>query len=230
MQKVQSKKVQPKTRKPELLETATDEESITSSEDSCDSEGNQIIGFENYEGNPIIIQLIDKKVIEDEFGLKPAVIIKKSTYNSAIKESINKYRLSHPEVIAKISKKSYQRIKADPEKRKKFNKQCGDSQKRKREALKKERELKGDFGKKAGRPKLIKDFEVLKQKKKEWNKTYRDKQAVIKGVVPKVKKEKPVADPTIEKKPRGRPRKIIIPSTVVETPITQVPIEEIKIV
>jgi hypothetical protein len=148
-----------------------------------------IVGLEAYNGYPVLIEMIDKKIIEDEFGFKPIVAgLKKSTYTKAFKARVDRYRKSHPDVIAKISKKSYEKIKADPVKREKFNKQCNDSAKRKRAELKKEKELLGIKKEKGTRNRKVteKDPEKLKQMRKEWNKTYREKQKL------KAAAEKPV--------------------------------------
>jgi hypothetical protein len=229
--------------KPELIEIDSetsiktgDIQFVDKSDDSSDEE--HIVGLEAYNGDPVLIELIDKKIIEDEFGFKPIVAgLKKSTYTKAFKARVDRYRKSHPDVIAKISKKSYEKIKADPVKREKFNKQCNDSAKRKRAELKKEKELLGIKKEKGTRNRKVteKDPEKLKQMRKEWNKTYREKQklkaaaekpvksnlefelkevAVTEVVEKKKKERKPkVVDVNtteiVEKKVRGRPRKVV---------------------
>jgi len=102
-----------------------------------------------------IIELVEIKreeMTEDEFGIKPIPVIKKSTYNQAQKIAIDKYRKSHPEVIRKVQKKNYEKIKANPEKKARFKKSCSESQKRKVRRIKAERIEKGEWiG--GGRPK-----------------------------------------------------------------------------
>ena len=180
--------------------------------------------------NQYIIELIEIKreeVIEDEFGIRPIPVIKKSTYNQAQKIAIDKYRKSHPEIIRKVQKKNYEKIKANPEKKARFKKSCSESQKRKVRRIKEERIAKGDWiG--GGRPKKVYTPEELEAKriKKEkgeayqllvkTNKELREKKAkedaeklasgdyrLIEGRVLKIKKEK---GETVYNKPPKEPK------------------------
>jgi len=232
-----SKKIVKKI-KPELIKIDYDDETSINTGDikfASDSDSDTETTEEEIMNNigmnsntPFIIELIEvkeiaKKLEPDEFGIKPIPVIKKSTYTEALKKSVAKYRKSHPEVIKKISQRSYEKIKSDPEKKAKFNKQCCESQKRLRDQVKKEKIIKGEVVPSVGRPKTIVSPEIYQQKKKEWNRKYREKieeklkkqkeEKIASGVViketrgrkPKPQSENPIV---LEKKPRGRPRKV----------------------
>ena len=106
-----------------LIESYSDEESIKTSDikrlsdSEIESESDEeIINNIGMNGdNQYIIELIEIKreeVIEDEFGIRPIPVIKKSTYNQAQKIAIDKYRKSHPEIIRKVQKKNYEKKNA----------------------------------------------------------------------------------------------------------------------
>ena len=158
-----------------LLETYSDEESIktsdikrlSDSEIESDSDDEIINNIGMTGDNQYIIELVEIKreeMTEDEFGIKPIPVIKKSTYNQAQKIAIDKYRKSHPEIIRKVQKKNYEKIKANPEKRERFKKSCSESQKRKVRRIKAERIEKGEWiG--GGRPKKVFTPEELEAKR-----------------------------------------------------------------
>jgi len=165
-----------------LLEIDSEESIKTSdikrlSDSEIESDDDEIINNIGMTGeNQYIIELIEIKreeMTEDEFGIKPIPVIKKSTYNQAQKIAIDKYRKSHPEIIRKVQKKNYEKIKANPVKRERFKKSCSESQKRKVRRIKAERIEKGEWiG--GGRPKKVFTPEELEAKriKKEKGEAY----------------------------------------------------------
>jgi len=166
---------------------------LSDSETEIDSDDEIINNIGMSGDSQYIIELIEIKreeMTEDEFGIKPIPIIKKSTYNQAQKLAIDKYRKSHPEIIRKVQKKNYEKIKANPEKRERFKKSCSESQKRKVRRIKAERIEKGEWiG--GGRPKKILTPEEIEAKriKKEKTEAYKLKIAMNKEAKEKKAKE-----------------------------------------
>jgi hypothetical protein len=166
---------------------------LSDSENESDSDEEIINNIGMSGDSQYIIELIEIKreeMTEDEFGIKPIPVIKKSTYNQAQKIAIDKYRKSHPEIIRKVQKKNYEKIKANPEKRERFKKSCSESQKRKVRRIKAERIEKGEWiG--GGRPKKELTPEEIEAKriKKEKTEAYKLKIAMNKEAKEKKAKE-----------------------------------------
>ena len=164
-------------------------------EDASVKSDDDIIIDEN--ANMEIINLVKEKEAQpDELGIEPIIFIKKKTYTEAQKRAILKYREANPEKIAEITKKSYEKKMADPEKKKQHYKNCVEANRKKRQIEKQKIEADGGEVKSVGRPKLILNEEVYKQKKKEWNAKYRGKQ-----------KDKECTDTEVKPEPKKRGRK-----------------------
>jgi hypothetical protein len=75
----------------------------------------------------------EEHMAEDEFGLKPVLVLKKSTYSQAHRRAQQKYREKFPEKYCEIQRKLYDERKTDDEWKKRFNERSRINNKKYRE-------------------------------------------------------------------------------------------------
>ena len=75
----------------------------------------------------------EEHMAEDEFGLKPMLVLKKSTYSQAHRRAQQKYREKFPEKYCEIQRKLYDERKTDDEWKKRFNERSRINNKKYRE-------------------------------------------------------------------------------------------------
>ena len=153
------------------LETFSDESSINTSDIEAVSGSeshDEIYSTVGFNGDtPFIIELLEitgtpeESVLqEDSFGIKPIVVVKKSTYSEKQRLAVAKYRKLHPEQTKLQAKRTYEALKKNPERLKRFNKQMEEVQKRIREKKK----AQGLINDKPGRPRIPDELKVKKPK------------------------------------------------------------------
>jgi len=154
-----------------LLETFEDEASINTEDIGAVSGSeshDEIYSNVGFNGDtPFIIELLEitgtpeaSVLQEDSFGIKPIVVVKKSTYSEKQRLAVAKYRKLHPEQTKIQAKRTYEALKKNPERLKRFNKQMEEVQKRIREKKK----AQGILNEKAGRPRIPDELKVKKPK------------------------------------------------------------------
>lgn len=154
-----------------LLETFDDETSINTADIEAVSGSeshDEIYSNVGFNGDtPFIIELLEitgtpeaSILQEDSFGIKPIVVVKKSTYSEKQRLAVAKYRKLHPEKTKEQAKRTYESLKKNPERLKRFNKQMEEVQKRIREKKK----AQGLIKEKAGRPRIPDELKVKKPK------------------------------------------------------------------
>ena len=89
---------------------------------------------------------------EEEFGKKPLVLVKKTTYSEAQRIAQKKYREKYPEKYCKVQRDLYHNKKEDPEWKAKFNERSRLNNKKYREKKKEELISQGIEIKGRGRP------------------------------------------------------------------------------
>jgi len=153
------------------LETFSDESSINTSDIEAVSGSeshDEIYSNVGFNGDtPFIIELLEitgtpeaSILQEDSFGIKPILVVKKSTYSEKQRLAVAKYRKLHPEQTKIQAKRTYEALKKNPERLKRFNKQMEEVQKR----IKEKKKAQGLINKKAGRPKIADELKVKKPK------------------------------------------------------------------
>jgi hypothetical protein len=75
----------------------------------------------------------EEHMAEDEYGLKPVLVLKKSTYSQAHRRAQQKYREKFPEKYCEIQRKLYDERKTDEEWKKRFNERSRINNKKYRE-------------------------------------------------------------------------------------------------
>ena len=154
-----------------LLETFDDEKSINTSDIEAVSGSeshDEIYSNVGFNGDtPFIIELLEitgtpeaSILQEDSFGIKPIVVVKKSTYGEKQRLAVAKYRKLHPEKTKEQARRTYEALKKNPERLKRFNQQMGEVQKR----LKEKKKAQGLIKEKAGRPRIPDELKVKKPK------------------------------------------------------------------
>lgn len=154
-----------------MLETFDDEKSINTSDIEAVSGSeshDEIYSNVGFNGDtPFIMELLEitgtpeaSILQEDSFGIKPIVVVKKSTYSEKQRLAVAKYRKLHPEQTKLQAKRTYESLKKNPERLKRFNKQMEEVQKRIREKKK----AQGLINEKPGRPRIPDELKVKKPK------------------------------------------------------------------
>lgn len=103
---------------------------------------------------------LEKKLEEDEYGIKPILVAKKSTYTQAHRRAQQKYREKFPEKYCELQRKLYNDKKDDEEWKKKFNERSKMNNKKFRDRKNQEIIDGGGEIKKRGRPKKIQVIEI----------------------------------------------------------------------
>ena len=143
-----------------LLETFDDEKSINTSDIEAVSGSeshDEIYSNVGFNGDtPFIIELLEitgtpeaSILQEDSFGIKPIVVVKKSTYGEKQRLAVAKYRKLHPEKTKEQARRTYEALKKNPERLKR---------------LKEKKKAQGLIKEKAGRPRIPDELKVKKPK------------------------------------------------------------------
>jgi len=103
---------------------------------------------------------LEKNLEEDEYGIKPILVAKKSTYTQAHRRAQQKYREKFPEKYCELQRKLYNDKKDDEEWKKKFNERSKMNNKKFRDRKNQEIIDSGGEIKKRGRPKKIQIIEI----------------------------------------------------------------------
>jgi len=104
---------------------------------------------------------VEKHLEEDEYGLKPIMVAKKTTYTQAHRRAQQKYREKFPEKYCELQRKLYNDKKDDEEWKKKFNERSKMNNKKFRDRKNQEIIDAGGEIRKRGRPKKIKNIEII---------------------------------------------------------------------
>jgi hypothetical protein len=102
----------------------------------------------------------EEHMAEDEFGLKPVLVLKKSTYSQAHRRAQQKYREKFPEKYCEIQRKLYDERKTDEEWKKRFNERSRINNKKYREKRNQAILEAGGSIKARGRPRKEKEEKV----------------------------------------------------------------------
>jgi hypothetical protein len=102
----------------------------------------------------------EEHMAEDEFGLKPVLVLKKSTYSQAHRRAQQKYREKFPEKYCEIQRKLYDERKTDEEWKKRFNERSRINNKKYREKRNQAILEAGGTIKARGRPRKEKEEKV----------------------------------------------------------------------
>lgn len=102
----------------------------------------------------------EEHMAEDEFGLKPVLVLKKSTYSQAHRRAQQKYREKFPEKYCEIQRKLYDERKTDEEWKKRFNERSRVNNKKYREKRNQAILEAGGSIKARGRPRKEKEEKV----------------------------------------------------------------------
>ena len=102
----------------------------------------------------------EEHMAEDEFGLKPMLVLKKSTYSQAHRRAQQKYREKFPEKYCEIQRKLYDERKTDEEWKKRFNERSRINNKKYREKRNQAIIEAGGVIKARGRPRKEKEEKV----------------------------------------------------------------------
>jgi hypothetical protein len=106
----------------------------------------------------------EEHMAEDEFGLKPVLVLKKSTYSQAHRRAQQKYREKFPEKYCEIQRKLYDERKTDEEWKKRFNERSRINNKKYREKRNQAILEAGGSIKARGRPRKEKEEKVEPEK------------------------------------------------------------------
>jgi len=154
-----------------LLETFEDESSLDTADIGAVSGSeshDEIYSNVGFNGDtPFIIELLEitgtpeaSILQEDSFGIKPIIVVKKSTYGEKQRLAVAKYRKLHPEQTKLQAKRTYESLKKNPERLKRFNQQMEEVQKR----IRAKKKAQGILNEKPGRPRIPDELKVKKPK------------------------------------------------------------------
>jgi len=98
---------------------------------------------------------------EDQFGLKPIILLNKKTYTQAHRKAQQRYREKYPDKYCETQRKLYDEKKKDEEWKKKFNERARLNNEKYRNKKKEEMLAQGIEIKKRGRPRKQKNEDLI---------------------------------------------------------------------
>jgi hypothetical protein len=106
----------------------------------------------NWDNSLIDLGDIEQKLVEDIYGIKPILVMKKTTYTQAHRKAQQKYREKFPEKYCEVQRKLYDDKKKDEEWKKRFNERSKINNKKYRDRKNKQLLESGIELKRRGRP------------------------------------------------------------------------------